>query len=174
MVGSVSYHTGCDSAYPRSPNICVQYGFLTVSRNELRSLYARHTPARILVMSRTRIPANGIVGESAAAVARPLQSEYVKPLSLVRGLRCFARQKDMLDIAITHQSKMFTRCLGVGRAKGKRYTSCPSNNSELPTSNHRGNIPQYHYCAFTEYSYSLPPTVSIALFSPHRQSCSQA
>lgn len=57
-------------------------------------------------MSRTRIPANGRVGESAAAVARLLQSEKFEPLSRVRGLRCFARPKDVLDVAIVHPTKM--------------------------------------------------------------------
>ena len=46
-----------------------------------RPPYGKRTPARTLVISRTLIPANGRVGESAAAVARPLQSEHANPLS---------------------------------------------------------------------------------------------
>ncbi len=67
--------------------------------------YAAHTPARTLVMSRTRIPANGIVGESAAVVARPLHSEHFKPLNAMRGLRCLARPKDVPDIVIMYQKE---------------------------------------------------------------------
>ena len=58
-------------------------------------------------MSRTRIPANGRVGESAAAVARPLQSKHFKSLSTGRDLNFFARPKDVLDVAIVHPTKMF-------------------------------------------------------------------
>ncbi len=65
--------------------------------------FAAHTPARTLVMSRTRIPANGRVGESAAVVARPLHSEHFKPLNGVRALRCLARPKDIPDTAIMYQ-----------------------------------------------------------------------
>ena len=67
-------------------------------------LHATHTPARTLVMSRTRIPANGSVGKSAAAVARPLQSGWWRPLSRMRGLRYLARPIiDVLETAIMHQ-----------------------------------------------------------------------
>ena len=51
-------------------------------------------------MSRTRIPAKGKVGESAAAVARPLQSEYFEPLSRGRERKCLVRLRDFLDRAI--------------------------------------------------------------------------
>lgn len=94
--------------YPRSPSICVQYGFffgpISKERIHVFFLHATHTPARTLVMSRTRIPANGSVGKSAAAVARPLQSGWWKPLSRIRGLRYLARPIiDVLEIAIMHQ-----------------------------------------------------------------------
>lgn len=79
--------------------------FRTVSLNRFGFLYATHTPARTLVMSRTRIPANGSVGESAAAVAKPLQSELLEPLSRMRGLRYLARPRDVLEKAIKHREQ---------------------------------------------------------------------
>ena len=54
-------------------------------------------------MSRTRIPANGSVGESTAAVARPLQSEQFEPLNRIGELRNLARPKDVLETAIFHK-----------------------------------------------------------------------
>lgn len=57
-------------------------------------------------MSRTRIPANGRVGESAAAVAKPLQSEHFKPLISERGLRFLTRLKGVLDVAMVEPTKM--------------------------------------------------------------------
>ena len=74
-----------------------------VSLCEPQFLYATHTPARTLVMSRTRIPANGRVGEvgeSAVAVARPLQSEHLEPLSRIGGLKYFARCKAVLEVDV--------------------------------------------------------------------------
>lgn len=79
--------------------------FQIVSQNGHMFLCAIHTPARTLVMSRTRISANGSVEESAAAVARPLQSEQFEPMSCVRGLRCLARPEIVLEIAIVHGNK---------------------------------------------------------------------
>ena len=50
------------------------------------------------------MPAKGKVGESAAIVARPLQSEHFMPLSHMRGLQCLARLKDVLDVVIFDQN----------------------------------------------------------------------
>lgn len=74
-----------------------------VSQKNSKPFYAEHTPARTLVMSRTRIPANGRVGLSVADVARPLQSEHSEPLSRTRVLSRLATHEDTLEIAIVHQ-----------------------------------------------------------------------
>ena len=79
--------------------------FQIVSQNKDQFVYATRTPARTLVMSRTRMPANGSVGESTAAVARPLQSEQFEPLVRTRGLRYLARPKAVFDTAIAHQKQ---------------------------------------------------------------------
>ena len=63
-------------------------------------MYAIYTPARTLVMSRTRIPDKGKVDESAAAVARPLQSECFEPLGRGRECKNFVRLRDVLDRAM--------------------------------------------------------------------------
>lgn len=61
--------TGLDVAYPRSPRICVAYGWSVCQCDRSHSFnHGLHTPAKTLVMSRTRIPAKGKVGESIAAV----------------------------------------------------------------------------------------------------------
>ena len=59
-------------------------------------------------MSRTRMPANGSVGESAAAVARPLQREQFKSLSRIRGFRILIRLKDVVEAVIVHQKQAVT------------------------------------------------------------------
>ena len=64
--------------------------------------YAAHTPARTLVMSKTRTPANGRVGESVAAVARPLQRGYLMSLSLMRVPKSLMRPPDVLIEAIVY------------------------------------------------------------------------
>lgn len=56
-------------------------------------------------MSRTRIPANGSVGESAAAVARPLQSEQFEPLGRMRGLKCLTGPRNVLKVAMMHRTQ---------------------------------------------------------------------
>ena len=61
--------------------------FRIVSEHTHMFLRATHTPARTLVISRTRIPANGSVAEPAvvtAAVAKPWQCEQAEPLGRVR------------------------------------------------------------------------------------------
>ena len=79
--------------------------FRIVSRKRNRFLYAQHTPARTLVMSRIRIPANGSVGESAAAVARPLQSEQFEPLGRMRDLKCLTGPRNVLKVAMMHRTQ---------------------------------------------------------------------
>ena len=58
-------------AYPRSPNICVQYGcWKSQSFGGQFRISRTHTPANTLVMSRIRIPARGRGGaDGLAAVA---------------------------------------------------------------------------------------------------------
>jgi len=78
-------------AYPRSPNIWVQYGFSVFSDQLWTSRHAL-TPAKTLVMSRTRMPANGNVGEGTAAVASPRRHEgHIVPLS---------RERDRIGVEI--------------------------------------------------------------------------
>ena len=66
-------HTGSKVAYPRSPRIWVQYGYLKDQHAEQRlKTLLRHslTPASTLVISNTRMPANGSVGKGSVDVAR--------------------------------------------------------------------------------------------------------
>lgn len=79
--------------------------FQIVSQNKDTFVYATRTPASTLVMSRTRMPANGSVGESTAAVARPLQSEQFEPLVRMPGLKYLARPKVVLEKVIVHQKQ---------------------------------------------------------------------
>ena len=61
----------------------MQYGY-DHQLNSRKSTAAEpgRTPARTLVMSKTLIPANGSVGETAgAAVARPRHIEHIEPLN---------------------------------------------------------------------------------------------
>lgn len=80
-------------------------------------------------MSRTRIPANGNVGESAAAVARPLQSEQFKPLSRMRDFKCLIRPNDVLEKAIVHQNQ---DAKVEEEKEGKENISCRSNDQPAP------------------------------------------
>ena len=59
------------------------------------------TPARTLVMSKTRIPANGSVGETAgAAVARPRHIEHIEPLNPTCGRMGFEKRMRALKLAM--------------------------------------------------------------------------
>lgn len=108
-------------------------------------------------MSRTRMPANGSVGESAAAVARPLQREHFEPLSRMRGLRCLIRLKDVLEAAIVHQTKLLKR-----RNRQRLMKSCYVVQAINGTSASGAEIfPQCHhfkclltYLQFSHTSYS--------------------
>ena len=53
----------------------------------------QHTPARTLVMSRMRRPANGRVGELEGDVAKPLRKDDVEALKLVSFLKLLVRRK---------------------------------------------------------------------------------
>ena len=53
-------------------------------------------------MSRTRIPVNGSVGESAAAVARSRQKERLEPLRHTREIEHLANLKDDFEISIAY------------------------------------------------------------------------
>lgn len=68
--------TGLPVAYPRSPRICVQYGWIECQQAVQTQSARSHTPANTLVISSTLIPASGSVATSAApgaAVARHLR-----------------------------------------------------------------------------------------------------
>ena len=58
------------------------------------------TPARTLVMSNTRVPANGKVGELFAVAARPRHLEYSEPLKCVRNRRLLENHRETLEVAI--------------------------------------------------------------------------
>ena len=63
----------------------MQYGYdHQLISHESTAAKPGRTPARTLVMSKTRIPANGSVGETGgAAVARPRHVEHIEPLNLI-------------------------------------------------------------------------------------------
>ena len=80
--------------YPRSPSIWVQYGCETVQHKYHGQIYYNGlllTPARTLVISRTRMPANGRIDVSGAVVAspryRPLVLEPLTYLGWHNGLQ---------------------------------------------------------------------------------------
>ena len=54
----------------------------------LRPEKGKHAPASTLVMSNTRMPANGkVAGTASAAVARPRHIGHIEPLKRALGLR---------------------------------------------------------------------------------------
>lgn len=95
-------------------------------------------------MSRTRIPANGNVRESAAAVARPLQSEQFKPLSRIRDFKCLAKPNDVLEVAIVHQNQ---DAKVEEEKEGKESISCRSNDQPAPrtSASDAEMVPRYHH-----------------------------
>lgn len=135
--------------------------FRMVSQNENTFPYTRRTPARTLVMSKTRMPANGRVGESAAAVARPLQSEQLEPLSHTRELKYLARPKDVLEVAIVH---LRLNAEVEGEKKAKESMSSRSNNQPPPRASASGAemfpLPQYQ-------TPSCYHKVALAIHSQH-------
>lgn len=65
-------------SHPKSPRICVQYGWKAISTVQLKRKhpFAVPTPARTLVMSNTLKPFNGrVASSSAATLAKVLRRE---------------------------------------------------------------------------------------------------
>ena len=62
-----------------------------VVRLDLKNGQDGPTPAKTLVMSSTRMPASGSVGEFAAAIAKLRCLAILEPLSILSGLTCLAR-----------------------------------------------------------------------------------
>ena len=92
-------------AYPRSPRICVQYGWNECQSLQTRMRGRRHTPANTLVMSSTRIPARGNVGLAVvdASVAMKRHLDITEPLSRTRQQRGRASPNRALGNAILAQ-----------------------------------------------------------------------
>ena len=59
----------------------------------------KHTPARTLVISNTRIPANGSVGELEAVVAEDLWTAFLEPLNRGNPPQRRLRKKEGLSIS---------------------------------------------------------------------------
>lgn len=69
-------------------------------------------------MSRTRIPANGNVGETAsAAVARPRHIGHIEPFTVALGPRGLDKLSKALEVAIVPLSKVQT----IAKKKERRY-----------------------------------------------------
>ena len=80
----------------------MQYGYNhQLTSHKSTAAEPGRTPARTLVMSKTRIPANGSVGETAgAAVARPRHVEHIEPLNPIWGRMGLEKRIRVLKLAI--------------------------------------------------------------------------
>ena len=140
----------------------MQYGFSDHQPNEYRLPHATHTPARTLVMSKTRIPANGSLGESAAAVARPVQCEQSRPLSRMRGRRYLVRPIDVLDVAIMNQKQ------DAELEVGKHVMSFEQSTNRWTSASDSETVPRYHH--HSSNAFFLPSPLLHTVNNVHRHS----